>query len=237
MAVADDAVGPSSAGTSGQTSTITWSHTCTGSNRVLYVGLSVGKPSDSTVAITGITYNSVALTSLGSRHANDQTDGRAELWRLVAPATGANTVAISFTGGPLTSTDVIVGGSVSLTGVDQTTPDSGFTSAAGSGTAPSVNVSSATGDRVIDVVCNGSAISSSGQTNKWLDNVNLGSAGGNAAMSTAAGGTTVTMSYTVTSDWWAILAINVKAVGGGGGATVTYPELERMTRGYVRGSH
>ena len=84
-------------------------------------------------------------------------------------------------------------------------------SATGSSTAPSVAVTSASGNMVVDVVANGSNITSSDKTQRWLKNVNTSNGGGNGAQSTAVGAASVTMSYTVTSDWWAIIGVDVNA--------------------------
>ncbi len=57
--------------------TITFSHTCSGSDRVLNVGASNNNPG---TAVTGVTYNGVALTKDG-----EQTQGggnKVEIWSL-----------------------------------------------------------------------------------------------------------------------------------------------------------
>lgn len=214
MSAVDDAIGgPTSAGAGGS-SPLTWSHTCSGSERALYVAVIVGAGTDGSYAISGVTYNGVALTFLGRRHSNDATFGYVELWRLVNPASGTNTVSVSFTG-TLAGSDVIIGGSVSFNNVDQTTPDENFTSAAGESTAPSVNVTSRTGDRVLDAVCTGTGVTSSGQTLKWSLNQNSSSAAGNGAQSTAAGGASIAMSYVVGSDYWAIVGVSVRGSASG----------------------
>ncbi len=220
--VAFDAVGPSSAGAGGAgppASPITWSHTCTGSNLVLFVGIAVGRPNatDANITIGAVTYNGVAMTLVPNSlvHSNNQTAGYAVLYYLVNPATGAHTVSVSFTDTLPSATDALELGSISFTGVDQNTPFTNLASSTGASTAPSVAVTSASGNMVLDVVANGSGISSSGKTNRWLKNVNTSSGGGNGAQSTAAGAASVTMSYTVTSDWWAVVGVNVVASGTG----------------------
>jgi hypothetical protein len=60
--------------------------------------------------------------------------------------------------------------------------------------------------------CNGTTTSR--QTLRWLKQVNCATAGGNGAQSTAAGAATVTMGYTVKSDWWGIIAMDLLAAGG-----------------------
>lgn len=208
MAVVFDAVGPNSGGQANGPSvtTINWSHTCTGSNLLLVVGVGVGSTNDASVTTT-VKYNNVSMTSAGKMHSNNGTNGYVELFYLVNPTTGANTAVVTSN----TSVTSLEGGSISFTGVDQTTPVSNATTAAGSGTTPTVNVSSATGNMVVDAVVNGSPIASSSQTNRWLNNWSNSSAAGNAAQSTAAGAASVTMSYTVTSDWWGIAAMNINA--------------------------
>lgn len=203
MVVAFDAVGPGSGGggttaSAGATSA-TWSHTCTGSNRALVVGVAIGLGGAGT---TTCTYNSVAMTSLGLIASNNQTSGYCQLFGLINPASGANTVAIT------TTTASIAGGSVSFTGAGSFGT---AVTAAGAGT-PSVAVTGTTsGNMVVDVACNGAAITSSNQTQRWLRNNNLDTAAGNGASSTAAAGGSITMSYVTTADWWGIVAVEVLA--------------------------
>ena len=45
--------------------------------------------------ITGITYNGVSLTQLGSPQPLGTSTGKFQMWYLVAPATGTNTLSIS----------------------------------------------------------------------------------------------------------------------------------------------
>lgn len=113
-------------------STYSWSHTCTGSNRYLTVGismLSVGGAS-----VSSITYNSVAL-SLIKAQASAVGAIRSELWGLVAPTTGSNTIVVT-----LSASLDSAAGAVSYTGVEQTTPYE----AANSATATNVGAADAT---------------------------------------------------------------------------------------------
>ena len=109
MAIAIDATTAVTATNS--STTHTFSHTCTGSNLILWVaaGASAGDPS-------GVTYNGVAMTKVNS--VNLQSSWVA-LWYLVAPATGANNVIVTAASGSVT------GGAMSFTGAKQTgVPDS-----------------------------------------------------------------------------------------------------------------
>ena len=113
----------------GTSTTVTISHTCTGSDLCLIVGVSV----DNAVP-TGVTYNSVAMTKIDDQ---DASAGNASLWQLVGPATGANDIVVT-----VASSDEIVAGGQSFTNVHQTVPISDFvTKADSSATLVSFTVS------------------------------------------------------------------------------------------------
>lgn len=90
---------------------LTFAHTNTGSNLILMVQLWTFPSGDS---VSGITYNSVALTKKGTQAAD--AGGYTNQWSLVAPATGANNIVVSMTSSQMFVT------AASYTGVDQTTP-------------------------------------------------------------------------------------------------------------------
>lgn len=93
----------------------TWSHTCSGSKRALIVGIGGRDTTAADMVITGITYAGVAMTKIRSDAVTVDTSFRTELWYLIAPATGANDVVVTFAG----TANFIGGGSVSLTNVPQ----------------------------------------------------------------------------------------------------------------------
>lgn len=208
MAVAPDAVGPSSAGASSLSSlTLSWSHTIgSGADRAAYVGFAKG---GSTGTLSTVTFGGANMTLVASVVVPGTSD-TVYLYRLLNPTTGANTVAITYTG---TAPNSIVGGSVSFTGVDQTTPDgTPVTAGVDIASAPSLAVTTtSTNSLVVDIAATGTGLSSSGQTQRWLNNASGASAVGNAAQSTAAGtGGSVTMSYTPsTADWWGMVVVEV----------------------------
>lgn len=76
------------------TSSATYSHTCTGSNRILFVFVNITSPS---TTISGVTYNTVALTHITDSVGSPGTNALSS-WYLVAPATGANNIVVSLTG-------------------------------------------------------------------------------------------------------------------------------------------
>jgi len=89
----------------------TWTHTCSGDNRVLVVFATYWSGSS---VITGCTYNGVPMTQQ-----QNVVDGyNFAIFTLVNPPTGANTVSVSLS----TTGATFSAASVSLTGADQTNP-------------------------------------------------------------------------------------------------------------------
>lgn len=93
------------------TNTLTFSHTCTGSNLILFVHATTNVNSDT---VTGITYNGVAMTFIDSQV--NGADRFEYLYYLINPATGAHNVVVTAN----TSANSLAGESVSYTGAKQT---------------------------------------------------------------------------------------------------------------------
>jgi hypothetical protein len=121
-----------------------------GANRVLVVGV-VWRDQSNT--ISGVTYNGVAMTSLGAKVTEDARTSM-QLWRLANPASGSNNIAVTMGAGDNNSGGVIgawVGNGADVSG----TPVDGYQT--GQGNASTANVvsslgtpvSSAAGDRVV----------------------------------------------------------------------------------------
>ncbi len=105
MAIAFDAA---ASGVTDQAS-LTYAHTCTGSNLILFVSsYSVGD------VVSGITYNGVAMTKIGSSVQTTGTTNYSCMFYLVNPATGAHNVVVSTALGSTYSS------AASYTGVKQT---------------------------------------------------------------------------------------------------------------------
>lgn len=218
MAVAFDAVGPSATGTISQgapPATLTWSHTCSGSDRLLIVTASYATGgayggSDAGAALSA-TYNGVSMTSVGVRHSNDSDAGFGQMFYLVNPPTGSNTVAVSVSGWLANNADIIAG-SVSFTGVDQSTPVQNYTNNAGDGSSASLSVSTAATNLALALVVCGSSINSDSQTTRWSLNANTSTAAGNVRTSTGNSTSTASFTYSVSSDWWTTLGVDIVAV-------------------------
>ena len=90
--------------------------------------------------MTGVTYGAAPLTFIDAGISTDaNTKYRAELWYLVAPTVGTDTITVSFSG--TDAIDAAVGGSASYFGVDQGAP-LGLPGNAGGTNGCSRNVSS-----------------------------------------------------------------------------------------------
>lgn len=180
-------------------SPMTISHTVSGTDRLLVVAISQGNVNS---PVATITYGGTPLTALGTESAGPP---RIEMWSLVDPPVGTADVVVTFSGTP---SDGAVVGVMNLTNVNQTTPLGPFVSNAGNGAA-SVDVTSAEGELVIDVIAKDNAVApavGSGQTERW-NNAFSNSAYG--ALSTRPGAKTVTMAWWSADDW-AIGAVSVK---------------------------
>ena len=93
----------------------TFSHTCTGSDLILFVFVNVINPASNRA--TAVTYNGVSLTKV--RDVFPQSNVNTSLWYLVNPATGSNTVSITLNAALGTYVDCAA---VSYTGVAQSSP-------------------------------------------------------------------------------------------------------------------
>ncbi len=126
--IAFDAV--SDSGTVSSTS-LSWSHTTSGSDRVLLVTCRVGGAQD----LTGVTYNGVAMSQIRGYVQLDALSFYTVMWGLVAPTTGTNSIVVT-----RSSSDGLACNGASYTGVTQ----SGLPEASGQnagGAASSLTVS------------------------------------------------------------------------------------------------
>lgn len=113
-------------------SSLSWTHTITGINAVLFVSVAVrvlnaGPPP----TVTGITYGSASLTQAVALCPACATTGLddLEVWVLPAPPTGANTVSVSLSG----TADGVSAVATSFTGVSQASPIDATGSGSGAG--------------------------------------------------------------------------------------------------------
>jgi len=119
MAIAFDAASADFTTGAGQS----WSHTCTGADLVLLVGVNTftaGLDDD----VTGVTYDGDAMTLIVNQEGPVVPPRQySSLWYLINPSTGANTVAVT-----KTSSDAMRSIACSYTGCDQSAQPDAFTS-------------------------------------------------------------------------------------------------------------
>lgn len=137
-----------------------------GGNRALIIGVSLFAAG----TVSSVTYNSVSLTFIRS-----DTNGiyRSELWQLVAPDTGSNTVTVNLSGS-LTS----IANAQSYVGVDQTTPIDANNGGNGTGNPASANVTTITDkDRVVGNIATQTASGVTSQGGQSPRTTNVGALG------------------------------------------------------------
>lgn len=210
MAIAHDATSTDFLGSSH--SSRTKAHTCSGSDRVLFVATTARQSAGQTV--TGVTYNGVALTKVDGVNQGTNTI-RHELWYLIAPATGANNVVVTWSASVAAASYVIN----SYTGVHQTTALGTHAATSGLSTSPSTSVSSAADELVVDALGhreNSTATKDASQTLRGSISSGSGSSFTETNCSEEAGAASVTMSWALgTSVSWGLIAVPVKPASSG----------------------
>lgn len=203
MALAYDTA-TNSATADGSQTALSWSHTCTGSNLILIVGLSF-RTLGSVPTNVAVTYNGVGMTQVSTTQSAGVT--ASAMFYLANPATGSNTVAASWT-----NNNWCVGGAASFTGSAGTvgTP---ATFGSTSTTNPTVTVTSATGEIVIDTMATAGASSETAganQTARWNFNTTPNQCSGSG--STEAGASSVVMDWTLGSTDQAVqIGVSIQA--------------------------
>lgn len=213
MAIAFDAVTATSASCSVSSKTIT--HTCTGSDRILFA-MVMNHTAHGT--ISGVTYNSVAMTKVTEY--ND-TSVRHTVWYLVAPDTGG---AYNLTATCTVGTGCISIGAISFTGASQTGQPDSYANATTSVTTSFTGTTTSVADNsfaVFNLRC-ASGATPTGGTNTTIGSVPEVVAYGHAfAYSTAAQTPAGSFALNVTSasQLFSGLIVSFSPAGGGGGAT------------------
>lgn len=207
MAIAFDAASNSSGVDQTGVNSLTFSHTVTGSNTILLVGASLRHDTGTGKTVTGVTFNGDAMTLVDQDTNNWGGQEYTSLWRLVNPDAGTHDIVVTYSD----VCDYAIAGGVSYTGVDQTAPIGTATKANSDTGDPTVDVSSAAGELVVDstIMDSPSTTVGAGQTERV--NIQAGTPTLSQGMSEEAGAATVTMSWDQTqSDAWAVVAVPLK---------------------------
>jgi hypothetical protein len=186
-------------------SSYSWSHTCTGSNRYLVVGIAMFSLAQS---VSSITYAGESLALLGLQ-ASITGACRIELWGIDAPNTGSNTIAVTLSGAIASA-----GCAASYTGVNQSSPTEAYNSAQATNVGAAdatVNITTvADNDWVVDIVATDDTAITVGAGNTSRNNV-TGTAGSGAMADNNAA---KTPAGSVTMSWTNIGALATWAIGG-----------------------
>jgi len=214
--VAVDAATSSSAELTGAgTKTLTFNHTTTavGTNLLLLVGVSLNITNSPTAGLVGVTYNGTPLNFVGA-HNDAGNTRRVEMWYLLAPVSGTNSVVVSVNI-PAAATIGVVAGAVTFTGVDQTVPLGGFVSADGAaGTFSQLNVPSVVNGMILDTLAiggNRTITVPAYQTQQWKASSGIsGTRDASGSGSTRAGAPSLPFSETFNgASNWSVGAVSI----------------------------
>lgn len=215
-------------GAAGVGASLTYSKTNGASTTLLLVGVTISAYSASIAGRTvGVTYNGVALTeirsgtSTGTPLSSSSASAGLCLFYLFTPATGANNVVVTVTGG---NVDSILADAVSYTNATGVN-NSGSTTSNGATNSPNLVITSATGDLVFATASHGDTISGggTGTTVRGTLNNSAFSAGDNIIGGEEAGAASVTISFTSSvNDHWVLIGLNMT-----GGAAAKAPPFKR----------
>lgn len=231
MAIAIDATGTAQRDDSGGTSGVLTGSITIGTltNGILIVCSNIFE------AATSVRLDSSSgslFTQIGTTQTNS-VDREAQAWYLLNPPSGSHSIYVA---GPYVMGAVIMS---SWSGVDQTTPIFTNTGSTFSGTSTTLTITNTTGGVAIDCL----ATKDTTPTPTKDANGTLIGLLNNASSTHWAGSQYWVHDGSTTLSWgsvpssfsaYALFGLN-PASGGGGGSTVTYPQLERGIRGFERG--
>jgi VCBS repeat-containing protein len=187
--------------------TDTFSHTTSGTDRLMLVGISFGSDKDESVA--SVTYNGTALQLVGTRDNADTMSARVEIWSLIAPDVGTHNLTINYSGNKHEGATI---GVMTFNGVDQMVALGAFASNEGNSGSLTTTVASASGEIVFGVAALESNsdidfVPEAGQTEQW----DAFQEKANGAGSTEAGAASVVTSWTTPStEKWAVGGVSIK---------------------------
>lgn len=191
------------------TKTLTWSHTTSGANRLLINPCGLRWDNIGTT-ISGTTYNGVSTTLIDSQQGGVFTGCINYMWGLIAPASGANNIVVTYNVASGGLGDLYkLGIGVSFTGASQTTGWHNTGKATGTDLHAIKAITSATGEIVIDSLyahkhTTAGSDPVSDQTQRQLVSQSSGGGTEQMASSTAAGGASVSMGYTSIDTFFAL---------------------------------
>ena len=230
--VAFDAASSGTASLTGAAPSLTFTHTTSGTNTLLLVGVSLNISGNTGANVSGITYNGTPLTLVGA-HNDAGNTRRVEIWSLVGPATGTgNSIVTSFFLPGGTGTVGAVVGANTFTGVDQYQPLRTFVSADGGATSTysQLDIPSGINEYAMDVLAVAGTVTITGYTTghnvvpdtmEWNAKSGANATDVSGSSATHAGTTSVPMAETFAASTWSVAGISVKPVQSDIGVSVT----------------
>lgn len=199
----------SSAHTGDDAAVLSWTHSTSGEDRIMIVGITTR----SNHPATGVSYGGQPLTKIRRDHT--VWDVGTELWYRIAPLVGSHSVTVT-----IEASTTIEAGATTWVNVPQAPAEAfgadGGAGAGGSSPTASVTLPGAEGEIIVDMVgtqANWVTVTpGAGQTLRWSE---LGS-WANGACSSKAGGASTTMSWSLSAnEYWSISAVALKATPAG----------------------
>ena len=221
--------GAASTGTTVGGTSMTISHTTSGTDRLMLVGVSFGLGSGETVS--EVRYDGDLLNFEGARN-GPGNDSRIEIWSRLAPDTGTHNVVVTLSAG---SHDGATAGVMTFTEVDQATPLGTFASNAGDSTSASTTVSSAVGELVfgvlaVDDTINRDLVPGAGQSPELWD-IFANSANGGGTTEEGAASVVTSWSWSPVADDWAVGGISIKPAVSCSTSTISGTVFEDVNYG------
>ena len=200
----------SSSSSAAGVSQLTFSHTASGDNRAVFVGVgfSTGGGAGS---CTGVTYGGVAMTEKWDfTFSTNYGNAGYTLAGDVNIATGAQNVVVTLNA----THDEVAAGAISLTNVNSGDPTGTANTTSGlNGSTCTIDITGVTGGLVVDnVYTEGVLTPDGGNTSRWEQESIGGFTSGGG--STKAGATSVTMSWNTNGELWGLGGICFKPSGG-----------------------
>jgi YD repeat-containing protein len=209
--------------TSGPT-TKNWTHTTSGSNRLLVLSADIWQDVPGTGTITSASWNGGAFTKATSTRGGGMAS---EIWYLVASTTGAKTMSVTITG----DTDAIKLAASSFTGALQSSPLDTTSIASGFGGNPTMSLTTGTANDLVAATLSRFGITAATTNRTSLYNSTASSTLGAASyqIATAAGSYSDTYTGSASADWSMVMAGFKPATGGTGSTTMYYDNKIRST--------
>lgn len=198
----------------GDVTSLSTSHTATGSNRYVLIGIFTNNEVGVTATYGGVSCTQVAVTGAFNE---------LRLFELIAPATGSQTVTATFDG----TSNACGMGIISFTDVHQSTPRRDTDSTFLESTSISLTLDSIVGDLIVDVAGGiTNAITADGAQTERVSLDDMGGSFRSLGMSTKPGAATSTaMTWTAGSAELTQIAVSLMAAAGAGGSSV--PKMMR----------